>query len=117
MRHDVAWFQNSNMMKMAPRRRFERPTCRLGGGCSILLSYRGMGIKWWSRGGSNSRPSHCERDALPAELRPQMMSKKTLAILAPAFVCGYGRQEDLAVFQALARLLRDWLWQVSPLAV
>jgi hypothetical protein len=24
----------------------------------------------WSRGGSNSRPSHCERDALPAELRP-----------------------------------------------
>lgn len=25
---------------------------------------------WWSRGGSNSRPSHCERDALPAELRP-----------------------------------------------
>ncbi len=26
---------------------------------------------WWRRGGSNSRPSHCERDALPAELRPQ----------------------------------------------
>jgi len=26
---------------MAPRRRFERPTCRLGGGCSIQLSYRG----------------------------------------------------------------------------
>ena len=26
---------------------------------------------WWSRGGSNSRPSHCERDALPAELRPR----------------------------------------------
>jgi hypothetical protein len=25
---------------------------------------------WWRRGGSNSRPSHCERDALPAELRP-----------------------------------------------
>ncbi len=31
---------------------------------------RGQGF-WWSRGGSNSRPSHCERDALPAELRPQ----------------------------------------------
>ena len=31
----------------------------------------GMGM-WWSRGGSNSRPSHCERDALPAELRPRM---------------------------------------------
>ncbi len=25
---------------------------------------------WWSRGGSNSRPSHCERADLPAELRP-----------------------------------------------
>ena len=28
---------------MVPRRRFERPTCRLGGGCSIHLSYRGQG--------------------------------------------------------------------------
>ena len=28
------------------------------------------GKNWCSRGGSNSRPSHCERDALPAELRP-----------------------------------------------
>ena len=26
--------------------------------------------KWWRGGGSNSRPSHCERDALPAELPP-----------------------------------------------
>src|SRR6185436_14251926 len=26
---------------------------------------------WWSGGGSNSRPSHCERDALPAELPPR----------------------------------------------
>ena len=25
---------------------------------------------WWSRWGSNSRPSHCERDALPAEDGP-----------------------------------------------
>ena len=25
---------------------------------------------WWSRGGSNSRPWHCERHTLPAELRP-----------------------------------------------
>ena len=30
---------------------------------------------WWRRGGSNSRPSHCERDALPAELRPQNQLK------------------------------------------
>src|SRR5471032_696793 len=28
-------------------------------------------ITWWRGGGSNSRPSHCERDALPAELPPQ----------------------------------------------
>ena len=28
-------------------------------------------FKWWSRGGSNSRPRHCERRALPSELRPQ----------------------------------------------
>ena len=27
-------------------------------------------LYWWSGGGSNSRPSHCERDALPAELPP-----------------------------------------------
>jgi hypothetical protein len=26
---------------------------------------------WWRRRGSNPRPSHCERDALPAELRPR----------------------------------------------
>jgi hypothetical protein len=26
---------------------------------------------WWSRAGSNRRPPHCERGALPAELRPQ----------------------------------------------
>ena len=25
----------------------------------------------WSRGGSNSRPQHCERCALPTELRPR----------------------------------------------
>ena len=26
--------------------------------------------QWWRGGGSNSRPSHCERDDLPAELPP-----------------------------------------------
>ena len=31
--------------------------------------------RWWSGGDSNSRPSHCERDALPAELPPQWPSK------------------------------------------
>src|SRR5512140_2207085 len=32
--------------------------------------------RWWSRGGSNPRPPHCERGALPAELRPQRGSGK-----------------------------------------
>ena len=27
--------------------------------------------RWWSRQESNLRPSHCERDALPTELRPR----------------------------------------------
>ena len=27
-------------------------------------------MKWWSGRGSNPRPSHCERDALPTELPP-----------------------------------------------
>ena len=27
-------------------------------------------LEWWSRQESNLRPSHCERDALPTELRP-----------------------------------------------
>ncbi len=30
----------------------------------------GLWKKWWSQGGSNSRPRHCERRALPAELWP-----------------------------------------------
>ncbi len=35
----------------------------------LALSAKSLFL-WWSRGGSNSRPSHCERDALPTELRP-----------------------------------------------
>ncbi len=31
---------------------------------------------WWSRQDSNLRPSHCERDALPTELRPQPRNRK-----------------------------------------
>ena len=37
-----------------------------GGLVQCFLKY------WWSGGGSNSRPSHCERDALPAELPPHV---------------------------------------------
>src|SRR5580692_1788154 len=32
------------------------------------MDFRPMG--WWRRRGSNPRPSHCERDALPTELLP-----------------------------------------------
>ena len=31
---------------------------------------------WWSQGGSNSRPRHCERRALPAELWPQRVAPR-----------------------------------------
>ena len=30
-----------------------------------MHQFRVLSEIWWSRGGSNSRPSHCERDALP----------------------------------------------------
>ena len=46
--------------------------------CAALLllarwgSHRWIRRKWWSRGGSNPRPSQCHRDALPAELRPHL---------------------------------------------
>ena len=36
--------KNVDDRKVVPRRRFERPTCRLGGGCSIQLSYRSMAL-------------------------------------------------------------------------
>ena len=29
-----------------------------------------LGFDWWSNGGSNPRPQHCQRCALPAELLP-----------------------------------------------
>ena len=35
-----------------------------------LPKNQGLRCRWWRGGGSNSRPSHCERDALPAELPP-----------------------------------------------
>ena len=38
---------------------------------------------WWRRGGSNSRPRHCERRALPAELRPHDQSDDTTALVDP----------------------------------
>ena len=37
--------------------------------------------KWWSEWGSNPRPSHCERDALPIELPPPF------ALTARIYIC------------------------------
>jgi hypothetical protein len=50
----------------APRRGLPAPFASLPG---ARATSRPNG--WWSRGGSNSRPPHCERGALPAELRPR----------------------------------------------
>ncbi|CDI04031.1 hypothetical protein BN873_790012 [Candidatus Competibacter denitrificans Run_A_D11] len=47
-------------------RRLGHPYCRYL--CTYQASQRG----WWSGRGSNPRPSHCERDALPAELPPHL---------------------------------------------
>ena len=64
---------------------------------------------WWSRGGSNSRPSHCERDALPAELRPHvdLMDKEAElppVLAGPGFyhlrgisAIHYGREDRVGV--------------------
>ena len=38
-----------------------------------------IGSGWWSRQESNLRPSHCERDALPTELRPHPINFQILA--------------------------------------
>src|SRR6266403_9672 len=56
---------------------------------------RGTG-SWWSGRGSNPRPSHCERDALPAELPPHARrailasrSGRSNQVLTVHAGCGY----------------------------
>ena len=51
------------------------------------------GKDWWSRGESNPRPSHCERDALPSELRPQQGRNSSLHV----HVAPVGRANSSAV--------------------
>ena len=44
-----------------------------GSPCGVKVKVRESTIEensWWSRGGSNSWPPHCERGALPTELLP-----------------------------------------------
>ena len=43
----------------------------------LAFSSEKFGEGWWSRQDSNLRPSHCERDALPTELRPQPRQPQT----------------------------------------
>src|SRR4051812_49329806 len=50
--------------------------------------------KWWRRGGSNSRPSHCERDALPAELRPHCSGESRKSTGPVTGAAADGRQAE-----------------------
>src|SRR5215472_14249931 len=88
----VSAMGSAAVWNLAPQAGVEPATSPLGGARSIQLSYRGMTGKiipareakndeagrarlewiWWSRRGSNPRPPHCERGALPAELLPQI---------------------------------------------
>jgi hypothetical protein len=47
---------------------------------------------WWSQGGSNSRPRHCERRALPAELWPRLAVRQALGDLRLRAVARAGAQ-------------------------
>ena len=39
------------------------------------------GLDWWALRGSNSRPSRCKRDALPAELSARSFNKETYTLI------------------------------------
>src|SRR4051795_9547159 len=57
-------------------------------------SWPRRGEDWWSQAGSNRRPPHCERGALPAELWPLKDAKrreKTRLRGAPVWGVIYGR--------------------------
>ena len=61
-------------------------------------------IYWWSGGGSNSRPSHCERDALPAELPPHTRARIIAcdSRIAKSRPAGRGRRRVRAIQAASA---------------
>src|SRR5438552_4773519 len=50
---------------------FERETCSGSG-----VGEQEPAESWWSQAGSNRRPPHCERGALPAELWPLKDTQK-----------------------------------------
>lgn len=53
------------VLRMVPSRRFERPTCPLGGGRSIQLSYEGSGgifawiLRWCDPSMIRQEPAAC----------------------------------------------------------
>src|SRR5690242_24223 len=60
---------------------------------------------WWSGGGSNSRPSHCERDALPAELPPHEEGAFYRYDAAATIAAGVSRlRASLSAIRASSRL-------------
>ena len=83
----------------------------------------GQSRRWWRRGGSNSRPSHCERDALPAELRPHgaihdneksllRQSDRRLGVMSLGRSACSGARAMLACrgIDVASRALRESMW-------
>src|SRR5580698_1473311 len=69
---------------------------------------------WWSRGESNPRPPHCERGALPSELRPlPSAGGRARHIRAAAGWC----QETRAPCHAGVAAIRDHGSQHARIAV
>ena len=56
------------------------PPSPCGSGAAAFALRCAAGEGWWSRQESNLRPSHCERDALPTELRPHPIAVKIIQL-------------------------------------
>ena len=86
----------------ARRRGVGRVTLKRGrSGTTPTLAFRAKKIPadkgwdfkyWWTEGGSNSRPPHCERGALPAELsaRPYLVLRSAILPGNSTFVASLG---------------------------
>src|SRR5262249_45917471 len=64
---------------------------------------------WWTAGGSNPRPLHCERSALPAELAAHRVipSKSTIALTSQSSVTmAFCRR--MSIEKHLRIMQRDW---------
>ncbi len=57
-------------------------------------------VGWWRGGGSNSRPSHCERDALPAELPPHCTGSLAKQNAGPSRIRADRRSKSRALKEA-----------------